>query len=73
MLGMPTSETFYGDAVNAQKAPEIINGIMSSLPPEQMYDLMKQMKECIHVIKYYILKIVAFSKLNIAISLFQSF
>lgn len=50
MMGMPTSETHYGDAVNAEKAPEIINGIMSSLPPEQLYDLMKQMKECIHVI-----------------------
>lgn len=47
MMGMPTSESHYGDAVNAEKAPEIINNVISTLPPEQLYELMKQMKECI--------------------------
>ncbi|XP_008185936.1 cleavage stimulation factor subunit 2 tau variant [Acyrthosiphon pisum] len=47
MMGMPTSESHYGDAVNAEKAPEIINNVVSTLPPEQLYELMKQMKECI--------------------------
>lgn len=50
MLGMPTSESNYGDAVNAEKAPEIINNVVSTLPPEQLFELMKQMKECIQVI-----------------------
>jgi len=50
MMGMPTSESHYGDAVNAEKAPEIINDVVSTLPPEQLYELMKQMKECIQVI-----------------------
>ncbi|KAL4135932.1 hypothetical protein QTP88_007509 [Uroleucon formosanum] len=47
MMGMPTSESHYGDAVNAEKAPEIINNVVSTLPPEQLYELMKQMKECV--------------------------
>ncbi|XP_026818377.1 cleavage stimulation factor subunit 2-like [Rhopalosiphum maidis] len=47
MMGMPTSESNYGDAVNAEKAPEIINNVVSTLPPEQLFELMKQMKECI--------------------------
>jgi len=50
MMGMPTSESNYGDAVNAEKAPEVINNVVSTLPPEQLYELMKQMKECIQVI-----------------------
>lgn len=50
MLGMPTSESYYGDCVKAEKAPEIINNVVSSLPPEQLYELMKQMKECVQVI-----------------------
>lgn len=49
MLGMPTSESYYGDSVKADKAPEIINNVISTLPPEQLYDLMKQMKECVQV------------------------
>lgn len=50
MLGMPTSESYYGDAVNAEKAPEVINNIVSTLSPEQLYELMKQMKDCVQVI-----------------------
>jgi len=37
----------YGDAVNPNKAPETITNAVASLPPEQMFELMKQMKLCI--------------------------
>ncbi|KAL5240127.1 hypothetical protein ACI65C_007537 [Semiaphis heraclei] len=47
MMGMPTSENHYGEAVSAEKAPEAISTAVASLPPEQMYELMKQMKACI--------------------------
>ncbi|KAL4083437.1 hypothetical protein QTP88_028753 [Uroleucon formosanum] len=47
MMGMNTSESHNGDAVNAEKAPEIINNVVSTLPSEQSYELMKQMKEFI--------------------------
>jgi cleavage stimulation factor subunit 2 len=50
MMGMPTSESHYGEAVDAEKAPEVINNVVSNLPPDQLYDLMKQMKECVQVI-----------------------
>ena len=36
----------YGDAVNPDKAPETITSAVASLPPEQMFELMKQMKVC---------------------------
>ncbi|XP_050422341.1 cleavage stimulation factor subunit 2 [Adelges cooleyi] len=47
MMGMPTSENHYGEAVSAEKAPEHISSAVASLPPEQMFELMKQMKVCI--------------------------
>lgn len=47
---MPTSENHYGEAVSAEKAPEAISTAVASLPPEQMYELMKQMKVCIQVL-----------------------
>lgn len=50
MMGMPSSENHYGEAVSAEKAPEAISTAVASLPPEQMYELMKQMKSCIQVI-----------------------
>lgn len=50
MMGMPTSENHYGEAVSAEKAPEAISTAVASLPPEQMYELMKQMKTCIQVL-----------------------
>ena len=37
----------YGDPVDPEKAPEAISKAVASLPPEQMFELMKQMKECI--------------------------
>lgn len=49
MMGMPTSENHYGEAVSAEKAPEAISNAVASLPPEQMFELMKQMKACIQV------------------------
>lgn len=54
-MGMPTSESIYGNPVNAKKAPEIINKLIVTLSPEQLFELIKQMKECIQVIlNYYI-------------------
>lgn len=50
MMGMNTFQSEYGDAVDAEKAPEIINNEVSTLPPEQLYELTKQMKECVQVI-----------------------
>lgn len=50
MMGMPNSENHYGEAVSAEKAPEAISTAVASLPPEQMYELMKQMKSCIQVL-----------------------
>lgn len=34
----------YGDSVNPSRAPETITNAVASLPPEQMFELMKQMK-----------------------------
>ncbi|KAK6627935.1 hypothetical protein RUM43_002177 [Polyplax serrata] len=35
------------DHVEAEKVPEAISKAVASLPPEQMFELMKQMKQCI--------------------------
>jgi len=37
----------YGEEVTPEKAPETITNAVASLPPEQMFELMKQMKLCI--------------------------
>jgi len=37
----------FGNAVDPEKAPEAITKAVASLPPEQMFELMKQMKDCI--------------------------
>ncbi|XP_046652509.1 cleavage stimulation factor subunit 2-like [Daphnia pulicaria] len=41
-----TTESPYGDAVDPTQAPEMISKAVSSLPPEQMFELMQQMKQC---------------------------
>ncbi|KAL5104459.1 hypothetical protein TcWFU_005070 [Taenia crassiceps] len=43
----PPLENPYGNPVDPAKAPEAISRAVASLPPEQMYELMKQMKFCI--------------------------
>jgi cleavage stimulation factor subunit 2 len=45
--GMGMSEGPYGEPVEPEKAPESISKAVASLPPEQMFELMKQMKACI--------------------------
>lgn len=40
----------YGDYVNPEKAPEAISKVIASLPPEQTYNFIKQMKQCIQVL-----------------------
>ena len=42
-----TTTSPYGEAVEPEKAPEAISRAVASLPPEQMFELMKQMKLCI--------------------------
>ncbi|XP_063827525.1 cleavage stimulation factor subunit 2 [Ostrinia nubilalis] len=43
----PQIENPYGDPVEPEKAPEAISKAVATLPPEQMFELMKQMKLCI--------------------------
>lgn len=47
LLSGPQVENPYGEPCDPDAAPEIISKTVASLPPEQMYELMKQMKECI--------------------------
>lgn len=42
--GAPIIESPYGDNIQPQEAPESISRAVASLPPEQMFELMKQMK-----------------------------
>nr|CAB3234122.1 cleavage stimulation factor subunit 2 [Phallusia mammillata] len=43
----PPVESEYGEPAPSQDAPEAISKAVASLPPEQMFELMKQMKQCI--------------------------
>ncbi|RVE67463.1 hypothetical protein OJAV_G00103110 [Oryzias javanicus] len=45
--GAPIIESPYGDSVPPEEAPESISRAVASLPPEQMFELMKQMKLCV--------------------------
>lgn len=47
--GSPIIESPYGDTVQPHEAPESISRAVASLPPEQMFELMKQMKVTSHV------------------------
>ncbi len=42
--GAPIIESPYGDGCTPEEAPESISRAVASLPPEQMFELMKQMK-----------------------------
>lgn len=42
--GSPIIESPYGETVQPHEAPESISRAVASLPPEQMFELMKQMK-----------------------------
>lgn len=46
-LLQPQVDNPYGDPVDPEQAPEVITKTVASLPPEQMFELMKQMKTCI--------------------------
>jgi cleavage stimulation factor subunit 2 len=43
----PVEPPLYGQPVPPESAPEAITKAVASLPPEQMYELMKQIKWCI--------------------------
>lgn len=47
LLQGPQQENPYGNQCEPENAPEQITKTVASLPPEQMYALMKQMKTCI--------------------------
>ncbi|CAH0559315.1 unnamed protein product [Brassicogethes aeneus] len=47
LLNQPPVENPYGEPIQAEKAPEAISKAVASLPPEQMFELMKQMKQTI--------------------------
>ena len=42
--GAPVIESPYGESISPEDAPESISKAVASLPPEQMFELMKQMK-----------------------------
>lgn len=46
LLQGPQVDNPYGDPCDPSDAPEAITKTVVSLPPEQMYELMKQMKTC---------------------------
>lgn len=46
LLQGPQIDNPYGDPCDPVMAPEIVTKTVVSLPPEQMYELMKQMKTC---------------------------
>lgn len=47
LLQGQNTENPYGEVVQSDKAPEAISKAVASLPPEQMFELMKQMKLCV--------------------------
>lgn len=49
LLQGPPIEHQYGEEVSPEKAPEAISKAVASLPPEQMFELMRQMKLCVQV------------------------
>ena len=40
-------ESPYGPEIDPEKVPETISKTVASLPPEQMFELAKEMKQCI--------------------------
>lgn len=54
LLAGPVIENQYGEEVSPEKAPEAISKAVASLPPEQMFELMRQMKLCVQVCYLYI-------------------
>merc|ERR550532_2131821 len=46
-MAEPVTESPFGPACEPGRAPEAISKAVASLPPEQMFELMRQMKACI--------------------------
>lgn len=44
---MMDQQPVYGQECDPEKSPEVISQAVASLPPEQMFELAKQMKQCI--------------------------
>lgn len=47
LLQGPQVENPYGEHCDPEQSPEVVTKTVAALPPEQMYELMKQMKACI--------------------------
>ena len=45
----PPVKSQYGEPVSPEKAPEAITKVVASLPPEQKFELMREMKLCVQV------------------------
>jgi len=43
----PMEPSPYGPECDPEKAPEVVANVVASLPPEQMFELAKQMKQCV--------------------------
>ena len=48
----PVVESPYGVDVEPSQAPEAISNAVASLPPEQMFELMRQMQVSLHYLVY---------------------
>lgn len=45
--GLMEGSSPFGPDIEPERAPEAISSVVASLPPEQMYELAKQMKHCV--------------------------
>uniref|UniRef100_UPI00358E0055 cleavage stimulation factor subunit 2-like isoform X2 n=1 Tax=Myxine glutinosa TaxID=7769 RepID=UPI00358E0055 len=43
----PMLESPHGDVISPEQAPEAVTGAVASLPPEQLYTILKQMQLCV--------------------------
>lgn len=66
--GAPTIESPYGDTVQPQEAPESISRAVASLPPEQMFELMKQMKVRTFAAQLFKIWVISFRNKNTALN-----
>merc|ERR1712098_552673 len=47
LMAEPVTESPFGSSCDPSRAPDVVSKAVASLPPEQMFQLMQQMKVCI--------------------------
>lgn len=47
LMAEPVTESPFGSSCDPSRAPDVVSKAVASLPPEQMFQLMQQMKTCI--------------------------